>query len=66
MYSLYTIGLGFAAQFHAQLEMIRCLVDHLWCFKILAKKSITYHLQSLLSFLPLVGGGNLFCMPYDK
>lgn len=27
MYSLYVIGLGVAAQFHAQLEMIRGLVS---------------------------------------
>lgn len=66
MYSLYTIGLGVAAQFHAQLEMMRCFVDHLGCFKILAKKSITYPLQRFVCFFLLVRDGNLFWMPYDK
>lgn len=37
-----------------------------WCFKISAKKSITYHLQRFLSFLLLVRGGPLFCVACDS
>lgn len=64
MYSLCIIGLGIAAQFHAQLEMIRGLVSGV--SKSLQRNPLLITCRGFLSFLLLVRGGPLFCVACDR